>query len=186
MEIRKLGIVGALEFSSQVFSDERGSFREWINLQKIKLEMDFSFSVIQGNISNSKLGVIRGVHFSNSTRGQDKFVTCISGKIIDVLVDLRIGSPTYLVKEYIELDPSNGKSVYIPTGVGHGFLSKEDNTAVCYLLTSEYDPLTEQTIHPFDDELGINWDTKKSILSLRDKTARSLAQARALNLLHPF
>lgn len=186
MEIRKLGILGALEFTSQIFSDSRGSFQEWINLEKIKQEMGFSFPVIQGNISHSKLGVIRGLHFSSSAKGQDKFVTCISGKVVDVLVDLRLGSPTYLIKDYIELDPTCGKSVYIPTGVGHGFASKEDNTVVCYLLTSGYDPLTEQTIHPFDTELGIEWNTDNSILSTRDQNAYSLAQAKALGFLTYF
>lgn len=186
MEIKKLRILGALEFSTQIFSDERGSFREWINLEKIKREVDFSFPVIQGNISHSKLGVIRGVHFSNSAKGQGKFVTCISGKIVDVLVDLRLGSPTYLVKEYVYLDPTRAKSVYIPTGVGHGFASQEDDSVVCYLLTSEYDPATEQTIYPFDVELGIDWNTKNSILSSRDSSAQTFAQAKALNLLTSY
>lgn len=186
MEIRKLGILGALEFSAQIFSDDRGSFREWINIERIKHEMDFSFPVIQANISHSKLGVIRGIHFSNSVKGQDKFVTCISGKIIDVLVDLRIGSPTYLVKEYVHLDQTCGKSVYIPTGVGHGFVSKEDNSIVSYLLTSEYDPATEQSIHPLDGELGIDWNTKSFILSVRDSSAQTLAQATSQKLLTSY
>lgn len=186
MEIRKLGILGALEFTAQIFSDDRGSFREWINLERIKNQMDFSFPVVQANISHSKLGVIRGIHFSNSVQGQDKFVTCISGKIVDVLVDLRIGSPTYLVKEYVHLDQICGKSVYIPTGVGHGFVSKKDDSVVCYLLTSEYDPTTEQSIHPFDIELDIDWNTQRPIISKRDSSAQSLAQARDLNFLRLY
>lgn len=183
VEIRELGILGALEFSPQIFSDDRGSFREWFNLQRIKQNIDFSFPVVQGNISHSKLGVIRGVHFSNSSKGQEKFVTCVSGGIVDVLIDLRLGSPTYLVKEYVTLNPAHGKSVYIPTGVGHGFVSQAEESIVCYLLSSEYDPGTEQAINPFDSELGIDWNTKNPILSDRDTTAYSLAQARDLSLL---
>lgn len=183
MKIRELGIMGALEFSPQVFSDDRGSFREWFNLQKIKIDIDFSFTAVQGNISHSKLGVIRGIHFSNSPKGQEKFVTCVSGKIVDVLIDLRLGSPTYLVKEYVSLEPAHGKSVYIPTGVGHGFVSQAEESIVCYLLSSEYDPKTEQAINPFDSELGIDWNTKNPILSDRDISAHSLAQARDLSLL---
>jgi dTDP-4-dehydrorhamnose 3,5-epimerase len=186
MKIRELGILGALEFSPQIFSDDRGSFREWFNLQKIKQDIDFSFPVVQGNISHSKLGVIRGVHFSNSTKGQDKFVTCISGEIVDVLIDLRLGSPTYLVKEYVSLCPTSGKSIYIPTGVGHGFVSKAEESIVCYLLTSEYDPQTEQAIYPFDVELDINWNTEKSIISERDTSAQSLSEARVRGLLHSY
>lgn len=186
MEIRELGILGALEFSPQIFSDGRGSFREWFNLQKIKQDIDFSFPVVQGNISHSKLGVIRGMHFSNSSKGQDKFVTCISGEIVDVLIDLRLESPTYLVKEYVSLNPACGKSVYIPTGVGHGFVSRAEDSIVCYLLSSEYDPRTEQAVNPFDSELSIDWNTKNPILSDRDTSALTLAQARDLNLLHPY
>jgi dTDP-4-dehydrorhamnose 3,5-epimerase len=186
MKIRELGILGALEFSPQIFSDDRGSFREWFNIQKIKQDIDFSFPVVQGNISHSKLGVIRGIHFSNSPKGQEKFVTCISGEIVDVLIDLRLGSPTYLFKEYVSLNPAHGKSVYIPTGVGHGFVSRAEDSIVCYLLSSEYDPGTEQAISPFDRELAIDWNTKDPILSDRDTSAYSLAQARDLNLLHIY
>jgi dTDP-4-dehydrorhamnose 3,5-epimerase len=183
MEIRELGILGALEFSPQIFSDERGSFREWFNIQRIKQDIDFSFPVVQGNISHSKLGVIRGIHFSNSPKGQEKFVTCISGEIVDVLIDLRLGSPTYLFKEYVSLNPAHGKSVYIPTGVGHGFVSRAEESIVCYLLSSEYDPQTEQAVHPLDHELNIEWNTLNPILSARDSSAQSLAQARDLRLL---
>ena len=186
MKIRELGIMGALEFSPQVFSDDRGSFREWFNLQKINLDIDFSFTAVQGNISHSKLGVIRGIHFSNSPKGQEKFVTCVSGEIVDVLIDLRLGSPTYLVKEYVSLDPAHGISVYIPTGVGHGFVSQAEESIVCYLLSSEYDPQTEQSVNPFDIELNIDWNTKNPILSERDTSALTLAQARELNLLHRY
>lgn len=183
MEIRELGILGALEFSPQIFSDDRGSFREWFNLQKIKQDIAFSFPVVQGNISHSKLGVVRGVHFSNSSKGQEKFVTCTSGDIVDVLIDLRLGSPTYLAKEYISLNPTHGKSVYIPTGVGHGFVSRAEESIVCYLLSSEYDPQTEQAIYPLDHELDIDWNIKNPILSERDSSAQSLAQARDRSLL---
>lgn len=186
MEIRELGIMGALEFSPKIYSDDRGSFREWFNLQEIKKVIDFSFSVVQGNVSHSKMDVIRGVHFSNSNKGQDKFVTCISGEIVDVLIDLRLGSPTYLVKEYVSLVPSGGRSVFIPTGVGHGFVSRAEDSIVCYLLSSEYDPKTEQAIYPFDPKLNIAWNTENPILSERDLSAQSFEQAHALGLLSAY
>jgi dTDP-4-dehydrorhamnose 3,5-epimerase len=184
VKVRKLAIMEALEFSPQIYPDHRGSFREWFNLEKIDRDLPFLFPVAQGNISHSKLGVIRGLHFSNSPKGQRKLVTCTFGRVLDVLVDLRLGSPTYLVKEYVSLDPMQGKSVYIPAGVGHGFVSQAEESIVCYMLSSEYDPETEQTIYPFDVELDIDWNTKNPILSDRDTSAHSLAQARALGLLH--
>ena len=186
VEIRELGIIGALEFSPQIYSDDRGSFREWFNLQEIREKVNFPFPIAQGNVSHSKLGVIRGVHFSNSLKGQDKFVTCISGEIVDVLVDLRLESPTYLVKEYVSLLPSHGRSVYIPTGVGHGFVSRAEESIVCYLLSSEYDPQTEQAIFPFDADLDIEWNTEDPILSQRDASAQSLVHAKNFGLLKQF
>ena len=137
MTLKKLNIDGAYIATHKVFPDERGIFREWFKSEEI-LSIDRNFEVKQANYSNSKRWVIRGIHYSLAPEGQAKVVTCASGSIIDVLVDLRIGSPTYLTVEYIELTEVSGEVIYIPTGVGHGFIVKSDFASVVYLTSSGY------------------------------------------------
>ena len=186
MKINKLSIDGAFESIPQTHVDSRGYFRETFNVQEINKYIPFSFLPIQQNTSVSKKSVIRGIHFSNSLAGQTKYVTCTFGKVLDVIVDLRVGSPTFLNVEYIELNPSVGNSIFVPTGVGHGFVAIEDESTVSYLLSTAYDPTTEQTIYPFDDQLGIDWKTENPILSSRDRNAGNLQDALRLKLLSNF
>ena len=186
MKINKLSIDGAFESIPQTHVDSRGYFRESFNIQEINKSISVSFLPIQGNISVSRKSVIRGIHFSNSTAGQAKYVTCTFGSVRDVIIDLRLGSPTFLKIEYIELNPSIGNSIFVPAGVGHGFVAREDNSMVSYLLNSVYEPTTEQAINPFDDQMGIDWNTKNPILSERDLNAVSLQEAQNLKLLTIF
>ena len=186
MKINKLSIDGAFESIPITHVDSRGYFRETFNIKEINKSLSVSFLPIQGNTSVSKKSVIRGIHFSNSVVGQDKYVTCTFGKVLDVIVDLRLGSPTFLEIEYLELNPQIGNSIFVPTGVGHGFVAIENDSAVSYLLSSTYESATEQTINPFDDQLGIDWNTKNPILSDRDLNAGTLQEARRLKLLSIF
>ena len=179
MTLEKLAIEGAYLATHKVFPDERGVFREWFKSEEIST-IDKSFSVQQANYSKSKQGVIRGIHYSLAPQGQAKIVTCANGQIVDVLVDLRVGSPTYLKIEYIELTEESGKVVYVPTGVGHGFMVKSDFASVVYLTSSGYAPEYEKAICPTDTELGINWPLLEGglpIISPADSEAMSLAQA---------
>ena len=125
MTLEKLSITGAYVANHHVFPDERGIFREWFKSEEI-LSIDKNFTVKQANFSRSKRWVIRGIHYSLAPQGQAKIVTCASGSVLDVIVDLRLGSPTYLEVEYIELSEESGKVVYIPSGVGHGFIVKTE------------------------------------------------------------
>jgi dTDP-4-dehydrorhamnose 3,5-epimerase len=188
MTTKELSILGAYVATHRVFPDERGLFREWFKAEDIA-RIDKDFSVQQANFSKSKQFVIRGIHYSLAPEGQSKIVTCASGRIIDVLVDLRVGSPTYLNIEYIELSDDSGKVVFIPTGVGHGFIVESETAAVVYLTTSGYAPEYEKAICPTDKELGIRWPLpvgEAGIISKADTEAPSLAQARQFGTLPTF
>lgn len=188
MTLQELSISGAYVSTHRVFPDERGLFREWFKAGEIAT-IDKNFSVQQANFSKSKQFVIRGIHYSLAPEGQSKIVTCASGQIIDVLVDLRAGSPTYLNLEYIELSEDSGKVVYIPTGVGHGFVVSSDSASVVYLTSSGYAPEFEKGINPTDPELGINWQLPSGlagIISKADLGAPSLAESKKSGNLSTF
>lgn len=157
MKITPLGIEGAWLAESEVWKDERGFFREWFKHEEIQNETKLDFSVRQANFSMSAKGVIRGIHYSLAPEGQSKWVTCVSGSIVDVIVDIRPDSPTYKKVEYVKLEPENGVAVLIENGLGHGFISLEDNSGLSYLLSSPYSPENELDILPTDRELNIDW-----------------------------
>ena len=179
MSLRELSIRGAYLSQHKVFPDERGLFREWFKAEEI-CSIDEDFSVRQANYSKSKKSVIRGIHYSIAPRGQSKVVTCVSGSITDILVDLRVGSPTYLKVEQIMLAEDSGDVVFIPTGVGHGFIVESGSASVAYLTSSTYSPDYEKAICPTDPGLGITWPLQPGevgIISQSDTSAPTLAQA---------
>jgi len=188
MSLQELSIAGAYVDTHNVFPDERGLFREWFKAEEIA-SIDKDFSVQQANYSKSNQWVIRGIHYSLAPQGQAKVVTCVNGKIVDVLVDLRAGSPSYLMIDYVELSEDSGKVVYIPTGVGHGFIVESESASVVYLTSSGYAPEFEKSICPTDKELGINWPLpagELGIISKADTEAPSLAQAEKSRSLPTF
>ncbi len=188
MTLQELSISGAYVAAHKVFPDERGLFREWFKAEEVAL-IDKSYSVKQANYSKSKQFVIRGIHYSLAPDGQAKIVTCASGRIIDVLVDLRIGSPSYMKVEYVELSEDSGKSVFMPTGVGHGFFVESSSAAVVYLTSSGYAPDYEKAISPMDPELGIDWPIPVGligIISKADMEAPTLSEAKQSGTLPTF
>lgn len=179
MKITPLGIDGVWLVESDVWPDERGFFREWFKHEGLLLQTGLNFSVQQANFSSSRKSVVRGIHYSLAPQGQAKLVTCVSGSILDVVVDLRQNSKTFKKVEYIELDAKTGKAVVIGAGLGHGFLSREENSGVSYLLTSPYSPENEFDISPLDLDLGITWgednvDETKFVISSKDLSAPTL------------
>lgn len=176
MIIQELGIKGAWIARSAIHKDNRGYFREWFKASEIEIAMGRSFEVQQGNISSSKKGVLRGIHYSLAKKGQGKWITSVSGSIWDVIVDIRPSSPTF--KRWIgtELNANTGDALFISEGLGHGFISLEDNSTVAYLLTSKYSPEEEFAIHPLDSELAITWPFENPLLSLKDASAPTLRE----------
>lgn len=152
------------------YADERGFFREWYWAE------EFPYQIVQGNTSSSNSGVIRGLHLSVSKLGQAKWISCFSGEINDVIVDVRPDSSTFLQHEIIRLSAADGQILSIPPGIAHGFASLKDDTIVGYLVSSKFDPENEVGINPLDGELGIEWGVSNPIISDKDKFALSLSE----------
>lgn len=178
MEITPLEIEGVYLGCSPLHIDERGYFREWFRQDAMSGVNHGNFEIAQANVSVSNRNVLRGIHYSISDFGQEKWVTCTRGSILDFIIDLRVNSKTYKEWISVDLNETNGSSILIGNGLGHAFVALEDNTQVTYLLTSKYQPDFERTIFPFDLELDIKWGSKDLILSERDKSAPTLSHAR--------
>jgi len=178
MELTPLEIEGAWLATSPVWVDERGSFREWFKSAEVLAATGIDFGVTQANISVSARGVVRGIHYSLAALGQAKFVTCVSGTIRDVIVDIRPGSHTYGKYEVVDLSGDSGNAVLIGAGLGHGFISLEEGSVVSYLLSSPYSPNDEYEINPLDASIGIEWGIPVSelLFSPKDTAAPSLEE----------
>ena len=158
MSFQEMKIQGAFVHTPSRHEDKRGLFEEQFRLSLIEKELGRSFPVRQVNQSVSKKGVIRGIHWTDSEEGQAKYVSCTSGAIWDVVVDLRKTSPTYGQWDAHLISPGNGNSVFISEGLGHVFMALEDNTVANYLCTTEYNPQADKTINPLDQTLAIEFD----------------------------
>ena len=176
MKVSPLAIAGAWILESPLYPDERGIFREWFKLEALKENGIPAFEVRQANTSISKKGVIRGIHYSSEINGQTKLVTCTSGSVLDVIVDLRPESITYGDHLEVELSESLGKCVYISSGLGHGFQALEDNSVVTYLLDKEYSPNNEFGINPVDLNLNIKWPLLDFHISEKDRTSANFSR----------
>ena len=176
MNLRELDIVGLYVAQSRVFGDDRGFFREWFKLGDFA-SAGVDFSTEQSNLSMSTRNVVRGLHYSMAPRGQSKVVTCVYGSLDDVIVDIRVGSPTFGAVVTVSLAADQGTTVVLPAGVAHGFCVTSDTAALSYLLSSPYDAPHELEINPLDPEIAVPWAlTGEAILSEKDAAAPSLAQ----------
>ena len=182
---RELAIPGAWEITPQVHGDSRGGFFEWFTERSFSDMTGHRLTLGQANCSASAAGVLRGLHFAQLPPGQAKYVTCVKGSVFDVVVDIRIGSPTYGQWDSVVLDDVARRSVYLSEGLAHGFLALQDESTVMYLCSTPYAPQREHTIAATDPEIGIDWPIPADRLTLsdRDAAAPSLAQVRAAGLL---
>jgi dTDP-4-dehydrorhamnose 3,5-epimerase len=172
-----LGIDGVWLAESPVWSDDRGFFREWFKSEDVMATTGRDFGIEQANVSLSSAGTLRGIHYSIAPRGQAKWITCVSGSIQDVTVDIRPDSKTFGQWIDVELKGNSGQAVFIGEGLGHGFLALEDNTVVAYLVSTPFSPTQEYEINPLDGEIGIEWRIGLSSLKIsgKDKIAPSLS-----------
>ncbi|MEU8075768.1 dTDP-4-dehydrorhamnose 3,5-epimerase [Catellatospora citrea] len=186
MKINPLSIEGAWEIVPVQHGDPRGAFMEWYRFDRLTEAVGHPLRLAQANLSTSTRGVVRGIHFAQVPPGQAKYVTCVRGAILDVVVDLRVGSPTFGRHEVVRLDDVDRKAVYLAEGLGHGFCALEDEVTVSYLCSEVYHPAREFAVHPLDPELAIGWPQGVPLLSTRDAAAPSLAEARAAGLLPTY
>ena len=184
MEVQPLSIEGSWLFTPILRPDDRGVFLESYKASVIEPAIGHAFSLQQMNISQSRLGTVRGIHFADVPPGQAKYVQCFAGRILDIVVDIRVGSPTFGQWEAVELDDESRAGLYISEGLGHAFCALTDSVTVGYLCSEPYAPTREHGIHPMDADLALPWpDHLDLLLSPKDETAPTLAEAAALNLL---
>ena len=190
MTYRELSIAGAWEVTPSQYTDSRGAFLEWFKAGPFAEAVGHPLDLRQGNMSTSAAGVLRGIHFSDVPPGQAKYVTCAAGAVLDVVVDIRVGSPTFAKWDAVLLDDVDRRAVYLSEGLGHAFISLADNSTVLYLCSSEYAPGREHGVHPLDPDVAVDWPTMAldgsrliPRLSDKDAAAPSLREARAGGLL---
>lgn len=182
-----LSIAGAWLYTPRIFHDDRGSFLEWFRGAQLSEVLGHRPEIAQANCSVSRRGVIRGIHFADVPPGQAKYVTCVSGAVTDVIVDIRVGSPTYGRWEAVRLDDAGRRAVFIGEGLGHGFMALTDEATVMYLCSTPYAPEREHGIHALDPVLDITWPAQAHpVLSEKDAAAPALEQARGEGLLPSY
>ena len=187
MKAKALSIQGAWLMQSQIFTDSRGTFSEWFKSSLLTDLTREHFEPLQANVSVSNAGVIRGIHYSMAKEGQAKLVTVLRGSIMDVAIDVRLGSPTYGKHETAILKAGDGQAMFLRHDLAHAFQALEDNTTVSYLVSSEYSPTDEKEISPLCPQLNIPWslDIEKA-LSDKDLLAPNLATQSAAGLIPVF
>lgn len=193
MEFRELSVAGAWEINPRQLGDPRGLFLEWFKQSRFGQVVGHNLELKQANLSVSAAGVVRGIHFSDVPPSQAKYVTCARGAVLDVVVDIRVGSPTFGQWDSVLLDDVDRRAIYLSEGLGHAFMSLEDGSTVMYLCSSEYAPGREHGIHPLDPDLGIAWPTAARdgrplapLLSDKDAAAPGITEGRRLGLLPQF
>lgn len=171
MNAVKTKVEDAIILEPDVFGDNRGWFMESYSKKKLA-EVGIDVDFVQDNRSfSAEKGTLRGLHCQLNPTAQSKLLTCIRGKILDVAVDIREGSPTYMQWEAVELSSENKKSFFIPKGCLHGFLTLTDDVEVMYKVDEFYSPADDRSIRFDDPDLGVEWGDIKPILSQKDMNA---------------
>ncbi|WP_392542812.1 dTDP-4-dehydrorhamnose 3,5-epimerase family protein [Oryzobacter telluris] len=184
MEIRPLSIDGAYVVTPRQFPDDRGVFLESFRGDKLAEHLGHRPDIVQTNTSVSSRGTVRGIHFADVPPGQGKYVTVLSGSLVDYVIDIRVGSPTFGQWESVVLDAVDRRAIWLSEGLGHAFCALEDATTAMYLCTAAYNPTGEHGIHPLDPEVGLELpDGIEPLLSPKDEAAPGLTQARESGLL---
>lgn len=188
MQIRELSVPGSFEVTPVVRSDDRGRFLEWYRFDALQDAVGHPLSLRQANLSVSKRGVLRGIHFADVPLGQAKYVTAMSGALLDFVVDLRTGSPTFGTWDSVLLDATDHRALYIPEGMGHAILALTEDATVSYLVSDVYRPRSEHGITPLDPTIGLRFPAgfTEPILSEKDAVAPTLAEAIESGLLPSY
>lgn len=188
MIIRELLVPDSYEITPKQHSDDRGVFLEWFRFDRLEDEIGHKFELKQANTSVSKKGVVRGIHFADIPPGQAKYVTCPYGAVLDYVIDIRVGSPTFGQWDTVLLDGKDRKAIYISEGLGHAFVALEENSVVSYLVSDTFNASREHGINPLDSEIGLVFPEAAGVplLSPKDTDAPGLSEAASLGLLPNF
>ncbi len=187
VQVQALTIDGVWRFDPVLRPDDRGVFLESFKASVLREHVGHSLDLQQMNISISRQGTVRGIHFADVPPGQAKYVQCFAGRILDIVVDIRVGSPTFGQWDAVELDDESRGGLYIAEGLGHGFCALTESVTVGYLCSAPFAPNREHGIHPLDPALDLPWpDGPESVLSPKDAAAPTLDQARESGMLPNF
>ncbi len=190
MEFRELAVPGSWEITPRLFADPRGVFLELFKETAFVDAVGHPLDLKQANCSVSSAGVVRGIHFAQIPPSQAKYVTCPRGAVMDYVIDIRVGSPTFGRWDSVLLDDVDRRAVYVSEGLGHMFVSLEDNSTVVYLCSAPYAPGREFGVNPRCETVGIEFPARardgsplELLLSEKDAAAPGLLEAAALGLL---
>jgi dTDP-4-dehydrorhamnose 3,5-epimerase len=185
VQIRELSIPDAFEITPKQHADDRGVFLEWYRFDRLEAAVGHRLDLRQGNTSVSKRGSVRGIHFADIPPSQAKYVTAPYGAVLDFVIDIRVGSPTYGTWDTVLLDDKDRRAIYVGEGLGHCFVALTDNATVSYLVSDVYNPTAEHGINPLDPEIGLIFpeEAGELLLSPKDTDAPGLAEAAASGLL---
>jgi len=175
MDVAHAGLHGVLVFTPTAHRDERGMFTRTFDVDLARAAGIDPYAFTQDSLSRSGRGVLRGLHL-RSGAGEAKLVRCSSGRVFDVVVDLRPSSPTYGWWESFDLDGATQTSIYLPAGCAHGFQALEEPSDTSYRIDRPHDPTEDVTISPFDPALAIPWPLPVGSMSQRDMEAPTLAE----------
>ena len=185
MQIRELSIPDSYEITPIQRGDDRGVFLEWYRFDLLEEAIGHPLTLRQANTSVSKRGVVRGIHFADVPLGQAKYVTVTHGAVLDFVVDIRVGSPTFGQWDSVRLDTVDRKAIYLSEGLGHAFVALTDDATVSYLVSDVYNASREHGIDPLDSDVALIFpeEAGEPLLSPKDLDAPSLADAASTGLL---
>jgi dTDP-4-dehydrorhamnose 3,5-epimerase len=185
VQIRELSIPDSYEITPKQHADDRGVFLEWYRFDRLEETVGHSLDLRQGNTSVSKRGSVRGIHFADIPPSQAKYVTAPYGAVLDFVIDIRVGSPTFGKWDSVLLDDKDRRAIYVAEGLGHCFVALTDNATVSYLVSDVYNPTAEHGINPLDEDIALAFPAEAGelLLSPKDTDAPGLAEAAAAGLL---
>lgn len=187
LDIRELDVPDVFLITSHVFTDNRGQFAECYREDVLTELLGRTFRIVQTNYSISHANVVRGVHSAKVPPGQAKIVSCLRGAVLDLSIDLRVGSPTFGQHTAVHLDAGTPTAVLLGEGIGHAFLSLADDTLVQYQCSTGYVPEDVIAVSPLDPDLALPFAGRTDlVMSTVDACAPTLADSRRLNLLPSY
>jgi len=182
MNFKRTEIEDVIIIEPQIHGDERGYFLETFRMDKLEEFLGYKINFIQDNESKSSKGILRGLHYQLAPYAQTKLVRVIQGRVLDVAVDIRKGSPTFGEYIAVELSAENKKQMFIPRGFAHGFVVLEDDTIFAYKVDNYYSPKHDRGISFNDEALNIDWLLEESELNLsaKDRVQPKLSETNEL------
>jgi dTDP-4-dehydrorhamnose 3,5-epimerase len=185
VQIRELSIPDAFEVTPKQHADDRGVFFEWYRFDRLEEAVGHRLDLRQANTSVSKRGSVRGIHFADIPPSQAKYVTAPKGAVLDFVIDIRVGSPTFGKWDSVLLDDVDRRAIYVAEGLGHCFVALTEGATVSYLVTDVYNPTREHGINPLDADIALAFPAEagEPLLSPKDTEAPGLHEAAEAGLL---